>query len=92
MLAVPGRLFVVADILENEEGRKAGCDAAPIELLQLLILDKGSLLIQIVYHRQQDPAHRRVSEPLEVIIVNTDFLVLYLCIILRGARIHHVDK
>ena len=83
---------MVAYILENEEGRKAGCDAAPIELLQLLILDKGSLLIQIVYHRKQDPAHRRVSEALEVVIVNADFLVLDLRIILRGARIHHVDK
>jgi hypothetical protein len=56
LLAVPGHLLVVADIPQNEEGRKAGCDAAPIELLQLLILDKGSLLIQIVYHRHKDPA------------------------------------
>jgi len=92
LLAVPGHLLVVTDVLQNEEGGKAGCDAARIELLKLLTMDEGSLLIQIVYHRQKDPAHRRVSETPEVIIVNTDFLVLYLCIILCGTRIHHVDK
>jgi len=72
---------VVTDILQNEEGGKAGSDTARIELLQFFALDEGSLLIQIVNHRQKDPAHRRVSETPEVIIVNTDFLVLYLCII-----------
>lgn len=83
---------MVADILKNEVRRKAGCDAAPIELLQLLVFDTGSLLIHIVYHRHKDPTDRRISEPPQVIIVNVYFLVLYLCIILRGPRIHHVDK
>jgi len=92
LLAISGHLLVVTDVLQNEEGGKAGCDAARIELLQFFALDEGSLLIQIVNHRQKDPAHRRVSETPEVIIVNTDFLVLYLCIILCGTRINHVDK
>ena len=92
MLAVPGHLLEVTYVLQDEEGGKASSDTARIELLQLLTLDKGSLLIQIVNHRQKDPAHRCVGKTPEVIIVNADFLVLYLCIILCGARIHHVDK
>ena len=79
---IPGHLLVVTDILQNEEGGKAGCNTARIELLQLLVMDKGSLFIQIVYHRQKDAAHRSVSKPPEVVIVNVEFLVLYLCIVL----------